>query len=199
MIVDVVVKVGGGVLEDLDAFRAVAAAVSKAARRSRVVVVPGGGPFADAVRSVDARLPLPDDVAHWAAVLAMEQYALLLASAIGGARLVATPEEVALALDARALPVLAPYQWLREADPLPHSWDVTSDSIAAWVAAALGAPHLVLVKPAGAAAEARDVVDGYLERALAPGTVITILPADDVGGLPELVGGSRRGASIGGA
>ena len=47
------------------------------------------------------------------------------------------------------VPVLAPSRWLREADPLPHSWDVTSDSIAAWVAGQAGASTLVLVKAAG--------------------------------------------------
>ena len=188
MTVDVVVKVGGGVLDDLDAFRAVVAAVSEAGRRARVLVVPGGGPFADAVRELDARLPLSDDVAHWAAVLGMEQYALLLASAIDGARLVATPDEVSDALAARALPVLAPYQWLREADPLPHSWDVTSDSIAAWVAGQLGAPHVVLVKPAGAVGSAPDVVDPYFDQALAQVTEVTILAAEDAAWLPDVLG-----------
>ena len=53
-------------------------------------------------------------------------------------------------LAAGRVPVIAPYRWLREADPLPHSWDVTSDSIAAWLASALGAARLVLVKPPGA-------------------------------------------------
>ena len=40
------------------------------------------------------------------------------------------------ALSAGHVPVLAPSRWLREADPLPHAWTVTSDSIAAWVAGA---------------------------------------------------------------
>ena len=69
-----------------------------------------------------------------------------------------------MALDAGRVPVLAPSQWLREADPLPHSWDVTSDSIAAWVAGAVGARELVLVKPAGAAGA--DTVDPYFSRVL---------------------------------
>ena len=49
------------------------------------------------------------------------------------------------------VPVLAPYQWLRHADPVPHSWDATSDSIAAWIAVTLRATHLVLIKPAAGA------------------------------------------------
>jgi 5-(aminomethyl)-3-furanmethanol phosphate kinase len=64
-----------------------------------------------------------------------------------------------------AVAILLPYALLRERDPLPASWDVTADSIAAWVAGAAGAGRLVLVK-AAADAEASDVVDPYLPRAL---------------------------------
>jgi hypothetical protein len=68
---------------------------------------------------------------------------------------------------------------MRQADPLPHVWDVTSDSIAAWVATELAVPRLVLVKPPGAAGRA-DVVDPWFERVLAPSTRCTIVPADRV-------------------
>jgi hypothetical protein len=72
--------------------------------------------------------------------------------------------------------VLAPSRWLRDTDPLPHAWDVTSDSIAAWVAGQLGARHLVLVKPPGAAGA--GVVDAYFSRALSPHVTPLIVPAD---------------------
>ena len=54
------------------------------------------------------------------------------------------------------IPVLAPRRFLDEIDasspdPLPHSWDVTTDSIAARVAVHLGAAELVLLKSAPAA------------------------------------------------
>ena len=44
------------------------------------------------------------------------------------------------------VPVLAPSAWLRAADPLPHSWDVTSDSIAAWIAGQAGALRLGIAR-----------------------------------------------------
>jgi aspartokinase-like uncharacterized kinase len=83
-----------------------------------------------------------------------------------------------MALDAGRVPVLAPSQWLREADPLPHSWDVTSDSIAAWVAGAVGARRLVLVKPSGAAGA--DLIDPYFSRALPADVAATVLSADEL-------------------
>jgi aspartokinase-like uncharacterized kinase len=81
------------------------------------------------------------------AVLAMDQYAHLLAERIEGGRLVEDPGAIAGALAVGEVAVLAPSRWLRAADPLPHSWDATSDSVAAFVAGALDADRLVLVKP----------------------------------------------------
>jgi aspartokinase-like uncharacterized kinase len=87
--------------------------------------------------------------------------------------------------------VLAPYAWLRREDPVPHSWDVTSDSIAAWVAGAIGAERLVLVKPPGATArsgeaERPDIVDGYFATARADLSV-ELIPADAIDTLRQVV------------
>jgi 5-(aminomethyl)-3-furanmethanol phosphate kinase len=177
--VDIVVKVGGGILKEVEAFDAVLVAVRASARSRRLLIVPGGGPFADAVRAVDRQIGLSDSAAHWMAVLAMDQYAHLIAARLAGAVLVAEPREIAAALEARSVPVFAPSRWLRAADPLPHSWDVTSDSIAAWVAGRVGARTLVLVKPSGAQA-AEAAVDPYFTRALPAGVRTTIVPADRI-------------------
>lgn len=98
------------------------------------LVVPGGGPFAETVRrygdSVD------DTTAHWMAVLAMNQYGLYLGTS-----------EATLVEDLRALQpgicILLPFKILHEHDPLPHSWEVTSDSIACWVAHKLHADLVI--------------------------------------------------------
>lgn len=164
-LVDIVVKVGGGLLASAGHLDAVLAALADAADSSRVLIIPGGGPFADAVREVDRELKLSDDAAHWMAVLAMDQYAHLLVSRLPRAGLASDAAGIAAQLDHGRLPVLAPSRWLHDADPLPHSWDVTSDSIAAWVAGEVGARRLVLVKPPGAGDQA---VDPYFDRALPP-------------------------------
>lgn len=184
-VVSAVVKIGGGVLRHPEHFGAVVDAAGAAARHHRLLIVPGGGPFADAVRATDRRIGLSDSAAHWMAVLAMDQYAHLLASRLLGGVIVTSPHEVAVALDAGALPVLAPSRWLRECDPLPHSWDVTSDSIAAWVAGAIGAPCLVLVKPPGVASA--NIVDGYFARALPTSVTHLILSADRIGSLRSVL------------
>lgn len=143
-------------------------------RRSPCLVVPGGGPFADTVREQAERHGLDEHAAHWMAVLAMDQYAYLLTSAIGG-RLVQGPREIARALAAGLVPVLAPYRWLRREDPLPHEWRVTSDSIAAWVAGRLAADRLLLLK----SGPGRCDVDPYFRTALPEGLPWDIITPDD--------------------
>ena len=178
-VVDTVVKLGGGVLAHPAHFDAALRTIEAAARKSAVLVVPGGGPFADAVRDADRRFEPGDSAAHWMAILAMDQHAHLVAARLPRAVIVVNAREATAAIGAGSIPVLAPYQWLRDADPLPHSWDVTSDSIAAWVAGAVGATRLVLVKPPGAAG--RDLVDAYFSRALPAGVTAEIVAADAPG------------------
>jgi len=119
------------------------------------------------------------------AVLAMNQYAHLIASRLANGVLVSGPGEIELVLAERRVPVLAPYQWLREEDPLPHSWDVTSDSIAAWVAGQVSASRLVLVKPAGASRP--DMVDAYFSSVLPPHVTATIIAADRIAELGKAI------------
>lgn len=113
-----------------------------------VVIVPGGGPFADTVRAAQPRIGFDDRTAHAMAQLGMTQFALALAG-IGsdlGLVVAARRTEIDRALAARRIPVWAPHEMLRDAADVPPSWSVTSDSLALWLAAALDAPQLLLVK-----------------------------------------------------
>ena len=166
------VKVGGGLLGAPGALDRVCTAVAARGRREPLVVVPGGGPLADAVRELDRAMGLSPSAAHWMAILAMDQYAHLLAERIPGGRLVEEPGTIAAALSAGAIAVLAPSRWLRAADILPHSWDATSDSVAAFVAGALDAVRLDLVKPAEVAL---DGVDGCFARVVPADLEVRIL------------------------
>ncbi len=179
--VHAVVKIGGGLLAEVGVLDAVLALVGAAARSLPLIVVPGGGPFADAVRAVDRRMGLPDTAAHWMAVLAMDQCAHLLVARGAGATLVEHPAEIPAALRDAKVPILAPSRWLRAADPLPHSWDVTSDSIAAWIAGRVGARRLVLVKPPGVAHD--GAVDPYFTCALPAEVTPAIVAADQTDAL----------------
>jgi aspartokinase-like uncharacterized kinase len=149
-----------------------------------IVVVPGGGPFADAVRHFDDAYGISPAAAHWMAVLAMDQYAHVLTERIPGAVLVeeagAVFEQVAPGVPA----VLAPSRWMRAANVLPQSWEVTSDSIAAFIAGALDAERLILIKPA---TDSADPVDPHFETALPSGMAYSILGCDRIEELQRML------------
>ena len=97
-----------------------------------LLVIPGGGPFAHAIRQAG----LDPETAHWEAITAMNLYGRYVASH-------GLPFTDRLARPTESV-VFLPGQCLREQDPLPHSWDVTSDTIAAWAAAELRLDLLLL-------------------------------------------------------
>jgi 5-(aminomethyl)-3-furanmethanol phosphate kinase len=140
-----VVKVGGGLAREAgdDALRALCTAIADLGARHPLLVVPGGADFAQTVREHDSRFGLRRQTAHRMAILAMDLFGWTLADLVPGA---ARCVDLGSVRDG-GVSVLLPAALLTELDPLPASWGVTSDSIAAWVAGAVGAERLVLVKP----------------------------------------------------
>ncbi len=156
----------------------------------RVVLVPGGGPFADAVRIAQLRMGFDARAAHHMALLAMEQYGCSLASF--GPPFVPAATEAAMRrlLAGRKVPVWMASRMALAAD-LPASWDVTSDSLAAWLAGRIGAKRVLLIKAAEAATlpmSAQELIaDGVVDPAFAgflaaSGVQASVTgPADPVG------------------
>jgi len=116
--------------------------------RRRVVVVPGGGAFADQVRAAQRRWRLDDRTAHRMAILAMEQTAYLLCALEPRLRRLVDAGARQSPKAPRRAEVWFPAASLLTDETIPHSWDVTSDSLAAILARRLGAEGLVLVKSA---------------------------------------------------
>jgi aspartokinase-like uncharacterized kinase len=135
-----VVKVGGGLGDS--ALPGLCAALGELGKRHPLLVVPGGAGFADAVREADRRFRLRAATSHRMAILGMEQFGWLLSDLIPGAVRCADLAAVRAGRATVLLPAALPL------DRLPASWEVTSDSIAAWVADQAGAGRLVLVKEA---------------------------------------------------
>jgi aspartokinase-like uncharacterized kinase len=183
----VVVKVGGGLLASCGALAHVAQAIGAEASRHRLVIVPGGGPFADAVRDFGAKIGLSPTAAHWMAILGQDQYAHVLAERLPGAVLASSAETIELAHAAGRLPVLAPSRWMEAADVLPHSWDATSDSVAAFVAGALDARLLVLVKPVAGPTD--RLADASFRAVLPAGLPVTVIGIDEIQRLAAVLGG----------
>lgn len=139
-----VVKIGGSLAES-----GAAAALMRglAARRPRrVIVVPGGGEFADTVRLAQRRHAFSDQAAHHMAVLAMHMSAVMLAAFAPGGVVAETPQEFESAWQRNRTPIWAPERMTLAAPGVPASWEVTSDSLAAWLATEVGAARLLVVK-----------------------------------------------------
>jgi aspartokinase-like uncharacterized kinase len=150
----VVVKVGGSLLDlpELPARLGEVLAHPDLAP-CRTLLVPGGGAFVDVLRRLDAVHGFGDPTAHALAVHALDFNARVLAR-IGRAsrlRVVESLETAARRWAEGDVPVLAPRLELARMDRtaetrLPETWDVTSDTIAARLAARAGSDTLVLLK-----------------------------------------------------
>ena len=158
-----VVKLGGS-LHNAPALRGWLRALAGGPGPARIVV-PGGGPFADTVRRLQPALRFDELAAHRMAILAMQQLGLALQSLEPTLALAETDAE----LRATRAAVWLPWRLAGRAADIPASWDVTSDSLACWLAIRLGAETLVLVKsaavPKGEHAAPGLVTTGLLDAA----------------------------------
>jgi aspartokinase-like uncharacterized kinase len=125
----------------------------------KVIIVPGGSVFADAVREAQKRAGVDDTVAHHLALLAMDQFGLLLTGI--NKQLVTASSELEIAergWQHRAI-VWLPSKMVLADDAISKNWQVTSDSLSAWLAKKIGAERLLLVKskPLGTYANSTSV------------------------------------------
>jgi dihydroneopterin aldolase len=133
------------------------------------VIVPGGGPFADSVRREQKRIGFDDQAAHRMALLAMAAFGTMLASFSPALRPAATLAAIKRALAEGAVPVWLPLDLLDGDADVPASWEMTSDSLAAWLAGRLKASRLIFLKRATPAAmKAADLVAAGVLDPLAP-------------------------------
>ena len=142
----IVIKLGGS-LSRTEALINCLNAVEKN-YQGRVVIVPGGGAFADQVRLAQQHWKFNDHTAHRMALLAMQQMALLFKGLkpdfVLGHRLVAIQD----ALSRKKIVIWSPDINELDSADIPASWDISSDSLSAWLAKALSATTLILVKSA---------------------------------------------------
>lgn len=138
----------------------------------RVLLVPGGGPAADAIRTLDRWQALGEEASHWLALRAMAVNAHFLARIVPQGRVAGSLAECPGLWQSGLIPILDAHAFAvtDEGQPgsLPHRWEVTSDSIAARVAVVAHAGRLILLKSTDIApgtdwgeAGRRGLVDGY--------------------------------------
>lgn len=142
---DAVIKIGGSLAENPERLRALCTKLSEFAKKYAIVVVPGGGRFADVVRDFDKRFTLSSEVSHRMAILGMDQFGLLLSQIIPNSCATYLLSDAKQLSEIGVVPIFLPSRLMFQEDPLENSWNVTSDSIAAYVASRLHVAKVLLV------------------------------------------------------
>lgn len=139
-----VVKIGGSLLSNAARLSTVVATLSRA--RRPIVIVPGGGPFADQVRDTQKTHDMTDRTAHRMALLAMHQTGLLIEDMQTRFIAVDTAPAIRQALAAKRIPVWLPLKLASVDHTIPADWSVTSDALAARLAERLRFEAVLLIK-----------------------------------------------------
>ncbi|MBU4536063.1 MAG: delta 1-pyrroline-5-carboxylate synthetase [Euryarchaeota archaeon] len=132
-----VVKIGGSLFPE-NAIKLVQSLVGK-----DVMIICGGGNFANIIREYDQELKFSDDAAHEAAILCMDIMGNLLADKVPGAQCVDNLYQANMILKNNKTPIFLPSRLIHYLDPLEHSWNVTSDSISLYISQILQAKLLI--------------------------------------------------------
>ena len=103
----------------------------------------GGGEFANLIRKYDVEIGFSQDVTHETAIDSMDILAKLLNDKLAFTEISYTIEEANRISDSNKIPIMICSEILKENEPFKHSWDVTSDSIAAYIASLLNAKLLI--------------------------------------------------------
>lgn len=139
-----VIKLGGSLLSSGSLREWLSIIVEHGA--GKLVIVPGGGVFADQVRDAQQKLKFDDKAAHQMALLAMEQYTHLLQSYAPDLVLSDSIAGIEKAISLNQVPVWLPFKMINTCQDVSANWNLTSDSLALWLASHLNAEHVMLVK-----------------------------------------------------
>lgn len=141
---EAVLKIGGSLAEYPASLKKLCIELSSFAKDHKILIVPGGGKFADVVRDFDKTYGLSDAIAHKMAILAMDQFGLFLSNLTPNSYVSYSLKKVKNS-PSETLPIFLPSKFLFRKDHLESSWDVTSDSLAAYIAGVLHAKKLILI------------------------------------------------------
>ena len=143
IIIKQVVKIGGSLFPEY------AIELVKQLKGTGSVVILGGGEFANLIREYDSQVNFSDEANHWRAIDCMDIIAKLVDDKVDSSKLAYSLDEVDKISDDGLTPIFVVSEFLRSEDPFECSWDVTSDSIAAYIAHSLNANLLIVTNVNG--------------------------------------------------
>ena len=127
-IIKQVVKIGGSLFPDY------AIELAKKLNNTNSLIILGGGEFANLIRKYDSTQNFSSDVTHFTAIDCMDIIAKLVNDKVDSTKLAFSIDEINEISDEGFTPIFVVSDFLKKEDPFECSWDVTSDSIAAYVA-----------------------------------------------------------------
>ncbi|MEQ1560530.1 MAG: uridylate kinase [Methyloglobulus sp.] len=141
----IVIKLGGSLLQT-DTLQSCLDHIARIFQHKKVIVVPGGGVFADRVRLAQQQWHFDDRTAHQMALLAMQQMALVFNARKPDFLITHTIANIGQQLGENSTLIWSPDITELDNAGIASTWDITSDSLSAWLAKTLGADELIVVK-----------------------------------------------------
>jgi 5-(aminomethyl)-3-furanmethanol phosphate kinase len=136
------IKVGGSLTREKKVFKKSMKAIEELSNENELIILAGGGEIADCVRNIDKRFGVGDEISHAMALTAMDALGYMIAGFSPKFRAVNVKS---VGTVNGYTPVLLPTSFILKSHMKP-SWDNTSDSIAAYIAASIGISELILLK-----------------------------------------------------
>ena len=143
IIIKQVVKIGGSLFPNY------AIDLANKLENTNSCIVLGGGEFANLIRKYDDEINFTQETNHWTAIDCMDIIAKLVNDKVKSSKLAYSIDEVKQISDDGFTPIFVVYEFLKTEDPFECSWDVTSDSIAAYVSHLLNAKLLIVTNVNG--------------------------------------------------
>jgi aspartokinase-like uncharacterized kinase len=140
-------KIGGNVIENPNNLESTMSQLTQLYEENllqKIIIIPGGGSYANFIRMIEGDLELGDDLVHWMATYSMNYNGMELNRKYPKLDCI---ENLKQFQDVdKKFCIFLPYTYLRDNDVLPHSWDVTSDSITLYIAYKLQLNRCFLIK-----------------------------------------------------
>lgn len=143
IIIKQVVKIGGSLFPNY------AIDLAKKLKSTNSCIILGGGEFANLIRKYNDEQHFSEEINHWTAIDCMDIIAKLVNDKVESAKLAYSIEEINQISNEGFTPIFIVSEFLKKEDPFECSWDVTSDSIAAYVAHLLNANLLIVTNVNG--------------------------------------------------
>ena len=138
-----VVKIGGSLFPDY------AIDLADKLKNTESLIILGGGEFANLIRKYDEDINFSDETNHWTAIECMDIISKLVNDKVKSTKLAYSIDEANEISDKGFTPIFVVSEFLKTNDPFDCSWDVTSDSIAAYVADMFNANLLIVTNVNG--------------------------------------------------